>query len=134
MNDNHHQISTNYEHNSFQRLFWESQFSTINTPKKLVRWHPAIIKWCIFLRHKSASAYETLRSSCINLPSQRTLRDYTHYFNSSSGFSADLDMQLIRDSHINTLENYQRQVCLIADEMHIKEGLVYNKFTGNSNR
>ena len=83
------------------------------------------------LRQKSASAYETLRSSCISLPSQRTLRDYTHYCKSTSGFNIDVDLQLIRHANLNKLEKHQKQVCLIADEMHIKEGLIYNKSTGN---
>ena len=62
MHDHHNQVS----HNSFQQLFWESQLNAINK-KTTVRWHPTIIKWCIYLRQKSASAYQTLRSSCISL-------------------------------------------------------------------
>ena len=46
-----------------------------------------MIKWCIYLRHLSQSAYETLRQShCLQLPSQRTLRDYTHHIKPSSGY------------------------------------------------
>ena len=89
-----------------------------------------MIKWCIFLHHKSSSAYEFLQSSGLQLPSQRTLQDYTHFFNSTSGFSNDLDQQLIEDAKVLSLEKYQKQVLILADEMHIKEGLVYHKHTG----
>ena len=58
-----------------------------------MKWHPLMIKWCIYLRYKSSGAYEMLRESgCIKLPSQRTLRDYTHVFKSVSGFSVDVDV------------------------------------------
>ena len=51
-----------------------------------------------YLRYKSSGAYEMLRESgCIKLPSQRTLRDYTHVFKSVSGFSVDVDVQLMKD-------------------------------------
>ena len=36
--------------------------------------HPLIIKWCLYMQHRSSGAYETLRSSgLLKLPSQRTL-------------------------------------------------------------
>lgn len=88
-----------------------------------------MIRWCIYLHHKSSKAYELLqKSKCISLPSQRTLRDYTHCFDTKSGFSNDLDFQLINDSKLATLNEFQKYV---GDEMHIKEGLVYNKSNGD---
>lgn len=84
------------------------------------------------LQHKSSKGYELLRkSNCIKLPSQRTLRDYTHFINTTSGFSHELDKQpLIRDSKSSSLKEYQKYVGLLCDEMHVKEGLVYDKNTG----
>ena len=91
----------------------------------------SLIKWCIYLKHKSSSVYELLRSSnCVHLPSQRTLQDYTHFYESRSGFSNDLDLQLINDSCVSSLSPFQKQMCLLGDEMHIKEDLVYIKHTG----
>ena len=113
MTNHNEQISSIHTDNSFQRIFWESQLNAVQKPRKIVRWHPAIIKWCIFLRNKSSSAYNTLRSSCISLPSQHTLRDYTHFYKSSSGFSLKLDSQLIRDSEISLLEDHQKEVCIV---------------------
>ena len=83
-------IESTYPPDSFQRLFWEQQ-KQANSCKdaRSMRWHPLMIKWCVYLRHLSSSAYETLRDSgCITLPSQRTLRDYTHYVPAIIGFSA----------------------------------------------
>lgn len=125
MNEHNAQISATYSANSFQKLFWDSQLKAVTTPKKLIRWHPSIIKWCIYLRNKSSSAYESVRKSGIYLPSQRTLRDYTHFYKSTSGFSFELDLQIIRESKVHSLSDFQKEVCLVADEMHIKEGLVY---------
>ena len=88
-------------------------------------------KWCLYLNHKSSSAYNLLRSSkVIQLPSQRTLRDYSHHYKSSSGFSVELDNQLITEFSSTTTEEYQRHVSLIGDEMYIKESLVYSKASG----
>ena len=42
-----------------------------------------MIRWCLYLRHQSNKAYDALRETGIALPSQRTLRDYTHSCNGS---------------------------------------------------
>ena len=60
-----------------------------------IRWNPAIIRWCLYLHHKSSGAYSTLRDSgLISLPSERTLTDYRHFASPTTGFSKDTDMQL----------------------------------------
>ena len=69
------------------------------------------------------------KSNCINLPSQRTLRDYTHFVDSVSGFTDDLDSQLVQDSKLTSLKEHEKYVGLIGDEMHVKQGLVYDKNT-----
>ena len=90
-----------------------------------------MIKWCLYLRHHSSHAYEFLRKSgYIQLPSQRILRDYIHLYKSSVGFSTELDCQLMDDANFESLSDHERFVCLIGDEMHIKDDLVYDKFSG----
>lgn len=133
MRQYHEEILKIYPENSFQSVFWKNQYqNAMQKSRKHFLWHPIMIKWCIYFRHKSSSAYELLRSSnVIHLPSQRTLRDYTYYYKSTSGFSAELDKQLIADSKIASLEEYQKHIALIADEMYIKEDLVYCKNTGD---
>ena len=115
----------------FRKIFWQQQAKASQLSNaKGMRWHPIMIRWCIYLRHLSQKAYETLKQSdCIILPSQRTLRDYTHHFKSSPGFSADLDLQLCQTAKLH-LDNNSKYVLLLIDEMHVKEDLVFNKNTG----
>ena len=90
-----------------------------------------MIKWCLSIRHASSRAYEAIRSSgCITFPSQRTLRDYTHYARVNSGFSAAVDQQLIDIAQISTCDERKKCIVLLMDEMHIREDLVYDKATG----
>ena len=87
-----------------------------------MRWHPLIIKWCLYLRHLSGKAYETVRSSgCIRLPSQRTLRDYTHYVSAATGFSTAIDKQLAAAADIDNCSEKDKYTLIVMDEMYIKE-------------
>lgn len=82
------------------------------------------------LGHDSG-AYDTLRSSgIIQLPSQRTLRDYIHHFQAKVGFSEEVEQQLVSHPDLRDAEEWKRHVILLLDEMHIQEDLVYNKHTG----
>jgi len=95
-----------------------------------MRWHPVFIKWCLYMRHLSGRSYELLRQSgCVHLPSQRTLRDYTHYIPAKVGFSAEVDQQLI--DAIDFSKEGNRYVALLLDEVHLKEDLVYDKHSGS---
>ena len=125
-------VTTNYPPNSFPAVFWQQQHEAARRDPRGMRWHPLMVKWCLYLRHLSGSAYETLRTSgVLKLPSQRSLRDYTHYLNTTIGFSAEVDRELMRVAEINTCCEYQRCVALIMDEMHVKNDLVYDKHTGS---
>ena len=129
MKEHHHQIISMYPGDSFQHIFWKTQFEAMGKSTNRIRWHPTFLKWCIFLRYKSPSAYELIRKSkCIQLPSQRTLRAYTHY-DSKAGFSTELDEQLLHE-YSQCTEQYQKHVVLLGDEMHIREGLVFKQNTG----
>ena len=66
-----------------------------------------MICWCIYLRHKSQSAYETMRQ-CIPLPSKRTLKDYTHHIKAKPGFSADVDAQLCNAARLEKCEDREK--------------------------
>ena len=76
--DKHVNLDENDENAmSFEKVFWKQRQDFSKKCKKSVRWHPLVIKWCLYLHHKSSGAYETLRNSgLIRLPSGRTLRDY----------------------------------------------------------
>lgn len=83
-------VNSKYPPNFFLSIFWNTQkrhASKEGKCKNGVRWHPLMIKWCLFLKHQSSKAYETLRQSGISLPSQRTLRDYSNAVQTGTGFS-----------------------------------------------
>ena len=58
------------------------------------------------------------------------MRQYSNDLDSSSGFSNELDEQLFCDAKVSSLQEIQKYVGLVGDEMYIKEGLVYDKSTG----
>ena len=125
------EVESAHPEGSFQRIFWEEQKKAVLCKdSRQVQWHPLIIKWCLYMRHKTSGAYETLRSSgLLRLPSLRTLRDYTHYVKAHAGFSSEVDMELVRVSMYKELQEWVKCVTLLIDEMHIKEDLVYGKVT-----
>lgn len=47
---------------SFQRIFWEQQVQAASCKSaKNMRWHPIMIRWCLYLRHRLAIC------DCINI-------------------------------------------------------------------
>ena len=51
------------EEGSFQHIFWQQQKKTLKRDgvnKKGIRWHPLIIRWCLYLRHQSSKAYDLI--------------------------------------------------------------------------
>ena len=118
--------------NPFQKLFWEQQQkASLVKNARCMRWHPLMIKWCLYLRHHSGRAYDTLRESgCVVLPSQRTLRDYTYYVCSSTGFTEEIDKQLLGAAMREKPGELNRYVVLVLDEMYVREDLVYDKHSG----
>ena len=95
-----------------------------------MKWHPLVIKWSLYLRHLSGKSYELLqKTGCIKQPSQRTLRDYTHYTSTTIGFSAETDRELYDIAFLSNELN--RYVFLVMDEVHIKTDLVYDKHQGS---
>ena len=131
MKDHTKDVHSNYEEGTFQRLFWEQQnMANSLGSSKSMRWHPLMIKWCLYLRHLSGNkAYELLRdSACIKLPSQRTLRDYTHYIKSQVGFLSDVDQAIVNAANLSV--ELHKYVTLVMDEIYIKSDLVYDKHEG----
>ena len=69
-------------------------------------------------------------SGVIKLPSQRTLRDYTHHIHAGVGFSTETDRHLMTAARMGEAPEREKYVLLVMDEMHIKEDIVYDKHTG----
>lgn len=136
MMDNNKDILEQFPPGSFARMFWQQQLEGISrkstNSKRGMRWHPLMVKWCLYLRHKSSGAYDVMRKTgCIALPSDRTLRDYTHYVTTKVGFSLEVDLQLARAAKLSTCQDYEKCVVMLIDEVYLKEDLVYDKETGS---
>ena len=118
------------DNKKFQSIFWEQQLKVKSVKgEQGIRWHPAIIHWCLYLHHCSSGAYSTLRKSdVIALSSGHTLWDYCHFTPSTTGFSKETDLQLL-DLLQYTDKNLSKYITMIVDEMYIKEGLVFDKST-----
>ena len=121
---------------SRQRLFWEQQFDCIKkSDKRGMCWHPMIIRWCLYIRHKSQKAYDAMKDSgFISLPSSRTLYDYSHFLKSELGFQADVFKLVQSEARKHGLytegQEWKTNVGLLFDEIKIKEDLVYDKHSG----
>ena len=122
-------VESNYSPDSFKRLFWEEQKKARQLKSsKQMRWHPMLIKWCLKMKLTSSAAYSAFRSSgLLMLPSERTLRDYTHWMKAKPGFQIEVDRQLIEKAKLDTIPDYKKYVCIMFDEVKVKEGLVYDK-------
>ena len=112
---------------TFRRVFWDQQLQALKVKdKRQIRWHPAMIKWCLHLKFISSGAYHALRSAgVITLPSERTLRDYTHWMQAGIGFFPQVDKQLIKEANVHA--DIDRFIVLCWDEIKIKENLIFDK-------
>lgn len=118
--NNHQQTSE-----TFSTIFWQQQLKAASIKdKRGMKWHPAMIRWCLYLHHKSSGCYATFRnSSVLTLPSDRTLRNYRHSSSSRAGFSKETDLELFEAISQQKPKHLAKYVGLTLDEMHVKEGL-----------
>ena len=129
MEQNDDQIRKDFPPGTFRHLFWEQQLKTArcSNPRQM-RWHPCMVRWCLNLKLLSSAAYHALGTSgFVKLPSERTLRDYTHFIKSRSGFYDELDQLLADEAKLRTLPDWKKHVVVVFDEMKLKESLVYDK-------
>ena len=107
----------------FMKLFWQEQRKSTNN-----KYHPMIIRFCLSLAAKSASAYDELRNSkVLTLPSRRTLRDYRNAIRPSVGFNPEVIDEL--KNMVSKFKDHQRYIVLSFDEIKIRENLVFDKHT-----
>jgi len=87
-----------------------------------------IIRFCLSLSMKSASAYNELRSSnVLKLPCLRTLRDYRNAIRPCAGFNNEVINEVIKSAE--NLKGYQRYIVLSFDEIKVQSDLVFDKYT-----
>ena len=114
----------------FMKLFWQQQQEAFTKSPNGVRYHPMIIRFCLSLAVKSASAYDELRNSkVLTVPSRRTLRDYRNAITPSVGFNPTIIQELCQTT--KSLTGVERFVVLAFDEMKVQSKLVFNKNTGD---
>ena len=64
MNQCNNEVISSYPPNSFRCLFWEQHYENVKKKdSRQLRWHPAMIKWCLSLKMTSSSCYNALRAS-----------------------------------------------------------------------
>ena len=57
----------------------------------------------------SSKTYQVIQESgFICLPSQRTLKDYTHWTKLRPGFNADLFNHLMKEAKVDQMESWER--------------------------
>uniref|UniRef100_A0A1X7TZ77 Uncharacterized protein n=2 Tax=Amphimedon queenslandica TaxID=400682 RepID=A0A1X7TZ77_AMPQE len=80
----------------------------------------------------SPNTYNVIRDfGMLILPSQRTLRDYSNWCKQQLGYQSETFTQLLQDYRISELNEAQKHIALIFDEMKIREGLVFDSTEGN---
>ncbi|XP_048241342.1 uncharacterized protein LOC125374488 [Haliotis rufescens] len=135
LKDHQDEVMHDYpDETSIQRLFWEQQmkYNKIKD-KRAMRWHPMVIKWCLYMRSRSRKAYEVAgKSGFIALLSKRTLYDYSHALPSSLGFHPSYSKHLKEEAKsLGMLDIEERSyVGILQDEVKVSEGLVYDKHSG----
>ena len=134
MNLETEKVYSTFPEDSFQHLFWKQQVMAHSaTGPQQRRWHPLLIKWCLNLRMMSSAAYHNLRTSgMLQLPSERTLRDYSNVIKSGDGFHMDVLKQLYDEARMGSDEipAHKQFIGIAFDEIYIKSDLVYDRHSG----
>ena len=126
------QVMADFPEDSFQRILWEQQkqYNSLRD-KRQMRWHPIIVRFALSLRYASTSAYRAVtKCGFLSLPSERTLRDYTHWCSVHNGIQVPFIQQMKKELDRQGIVGTKRVLCLLMDEMKIKSGLVFSKSTG----
>ena len=88
-----------------------------------------IIRFCLSLPSKSASAYDELRNSnMLVLPSRRTLRDYKNAIKPNTVFNPEVVAEL--KTTVSKISGARRFVVSSFDEIKVQQNLVFDKYSG----
>ncbi|XP_065889859.1 uncharacterized protein [Dysidea avara] len=113
--DHSKEIEHKYQPNNFHHLFWSEQVKNLARPPTQRRWHPMFIRWCLYLKMLSGTAYDTLRKTLV-LPCGRTLQDYTHIIKEGTGIQPEVTQQLLSAMKFDSLKDHQKYVSVVFDE------------------
>jgi len=57
----HSQCNDDVTDTNFKDIFWQQQVKAASLKDaRSMKWHPAIIRWCLYLHHRSSGCYSTL--------------------------------------------------------------------------
>lgn len=123
-------VQATFEEHSPQRIFWEQQLKYNQLKdKRQMRWHPLMIRFALNLKYLSGTAYQAVRQFGLNLPSERTLYDYTHWTTAHSGIQYEFVESFL--SQVEEGVSCGHYHCALSmDEMKLKSGLVFKHRSG----
>ncbi|XP_065656351.1 uncharacterized protein LOC136081897 [Hydra vulgaris] len=115
-----------------QFLLWEQQKLQAGLKNsKAMKWHPIMIRWCLSIYLKSPSTYKHIcKTQFLNLPCKNTLLQYVNFTQLGCGFNHNVIERLIIQANICKLQDFEKNVSLVFDEMKIKSGLVFSSTSG----
>ena len=126
-------VGKSFPIDSPQQIFWDQQMLHNHLKnRRQMKWHPLVISFALNLKYMSTSVYRAVRNSgIINLPSERTLSDYTHWTSARRGVQLEYVQQFKTLMETDILSTEQNQCALSMNEMKVKSGLVFSKRTGS---
>ena len=128
--ETHLRDHTGYSSDQFFGVLLCDQAKALTVPKRQMRWHPLIIKWCLRMYSKSHAAYEDLRDSgFLKLPSGRLLSDYKNFSSPRSGWQTSTLWEMKEKFDKTKIGKRGQLGGLFFDEVKIKEGLVFDPST-----
>jgi len=93
---------------SFQNLFWmQQQKASAFTNACSTWWDTLITGWCLYLRHPSSRVYEMLWESGWVTLHHSAHWETTHYVNSTTGCSTEVDKQLMAAAMAERAEEWE---------------------------
>lgn len=120
MKESERDVLTKHPKNSFARLFWEQQAkATSLKSSNSMRWHPLMVRWCLYLRHLSGKGYDMVHGT-----SSRGLWGIT-----PTSTPPKLALALPQTSNdIVWPDSWEKRpiVSIVIDEMYIREQIVYD--------
>ena len=113
-------------------ILWNEQLKYNSLKdKRQMRWDPLLIRFALSIKYASSAAYQQVtKLGFLALPSERTLRDYTHWCPTTSGVQLHFIEQMKKALSEECIDGEKKQFCLLMDEMKIKSGLAFSKSSG----
>lgn len=114
-----------------QKLFWSEQLKCLSKQKnpRQMRWNPFVIRLALHLQMLSSTAYDYVKNF-INLPSKRTLYDYSHFTEAKEGPQDFIINDLAKQCEEKFKEKHEKYFSLVFDEIDIRSGVVIDRRTG----